>query len=582
MLRDELADLIYGATRKAQKKGNLPRTEIPEVVIERPRRPEHGDYATSLPLKMIADINRALKEAEKPTLAPTEVGKRIVYRMEEVPFISRVEVAPPGFINVSLDDGWLAQQVETILEEGERFGTVDRGQGMRMQVEYGSANPNGPMHVGFGRNLVLGDSIANVLEAAGYDVYREYYVNDAGSQMENFGESLYVRYCELLGRDPAPDSGLSPGEIPEGGYRGQYVIDWAQRIVDEQGDRYLGMPYELAITEMRALGYQMAMESIQADCQRMNVHYDNWFSEKSLYDPDASPELGGSVFDHIMSLLRQGRHLFMADGAVWFNAEALGGDKNEVVIRSNGEPGYFVSDIAYHYNKFVQRGFKWVINVWGADHQGHVPRMKAMMRALRLDPEQLTLLIYQMVTVLESGEQVRLSKRAGTQVDLREVLDDIGADAVRFFLAARAAESQMDLDLDLARQESDENPVYYVQYGHARIASVLRYAEEQGQTDKGADVALLTHPSELALIRKMLELPEVVALAAENLAPHHLTYYAQDLAASFHAFYRDCRVVSSDPADAAVGKARLRLAKAAKLVLARTLGLIGVGAPERM
>jgi len=582
MLRDELADLIYGATRKAQKKGNLPRTEIPEVVIERPRRPEHGDYATSLPLKMIADINRALKEAEKPTLAPTEVGKRIVYRMEEVPFISRVEVVPPGFINVLLDDGWLAQQVETILEEGERFGTVDRGQGMRMQVEYGSANPNGPMHVGFGRNLVLGDSIANVLEAAGYDVYREYYVNDAGSQMENFGESLYVRYCELLGRDPAPDSGLSPGEIPEGGYRGQYVIDWAQRIVDEQGDRYLGMPYELAITEMRALGYQMAMESIRADCQRMNVHYDNWFSEKSLYDPDASPELGGSVFDHIMSLLRQGRHLFMADGAVWFNAEALGGDKNEVVIRSNGEPGYFVSDIAYHYNKFVQRGFKWVINVWGADHQGHVPRMKAMMRALRLDPEQLTLLIYQMVTVLESGEQVRLSKRAGTQVDLREVLDDIGADAVRFFLAARAAESQMDLDLDLARQQSDENPVYYVQYGHARIASVLRYAEEQGQTDEGADVALLAHPSELALIRKMLELPEVVALAAENLAPHHLTYYAQDLAASFHAFYRDCRVVSSDPADAAVGKARLRLAQAAKLVLARTLGLIGVGAPERM
>jgi arginyl-tRNA synthetase len=333
---------------------------------------------------------------------------------------------------------------------------------------------------------------------------------------------------------------------------------------------------------MRTQGYRMAMESIQGDCQRMNVRYDNWFSEKSLYDPDASPELGGSVFDHIMSILRQGHHLFMADGAVWFNAEALGGDKNEVIIRSNGEPGYFVSDIAYHYNKFVQRGFKWVINVWGADHQGHVPRMKAMMRALGLDPEQLTLLIYQMVTVLESGEQVRLSKRAGTQVDLREVLDDIGADAVRFFLTARAAESQMDLDLDLARQQSDENPVYYVQYGHARIASVLRYAEEQGHTDEGADVALLTHPSELNLIRKMLELPEVVAVAAENLAPHHLTYYAQDLAASFHAFYRDCRVVSSDPADAGVGKARLRLAKAAKLVLARTLGLIGVSAPERM
>jgi arginyl-tRNA synthetase len=253
-----------------------------------------------------------------------------------------------------------------------------------------------------------------------------------------------------------------------------------------------------------------------------------------------------------------------------------------VIIRSNGQPGYFVSDIAYHYNKFVQRGFQWVIDVWGADHQGHVPRMKAMMEALNLDPDRLTLYIYQMVTVLERGEQVRLSKRAGTQVDLREVLDDIGPDAIRFFLVARAADSQMDLDLDLAREQSDENPVYYVQYGHARIASILRYAEEQGHSDQGADVSLLTHPSEMLLIRKMLELPEVVALAAENLAPHHLPYYAQDLAATFHAFYRDCRVVSSDPADADLTKARLRLAKAAKLVLARTLGLIGVGAPESM
>jgi arginyl-tRNA synthetase len=288
------------------------------------------------------------------------------------------------------------------------------------------------------------------------------------------------------------------------------------------------------------------------------------------------------VFEHIMSVLRQGGHLEMLDDAVWFNARALGGDKNEVIIRSNGKPGYFASDIAYHYNKFVQREFEEVINIWGADHQGHVPRMKAMMQALRLDPERLTLYVYQMVTILESGEQVRLSKRAGTQVDLREILDDIGPDAFRFLLLARAADSQMDLDLDLARQESDENPVYYVQYGHARIASILRFAEEQGHTDEGADIALLVHPSELALVRKMIELPEVVTLAAENLAPHHLPYYAQELAAAFHGFYRDCRVVSSEPEDLEITKARLRLAKAAKLVLARTLALIGVSAPERM
>ena len=582
MLRDELAGLIYRATKKAQRKSSLPKTDIPEVLIERPRREEHGDYATSQPLRMIADINRALKEAEKPTLTPIDVGRRIVHRMEQPPFVGRVEVVPPGFINVALDEGWLAGQVEAILEAGETFGDVDQGRRRRVQVEYGSANPTGPLHVGFGRNLVLGDSIANVLQAAGYDVQREYYVNDAGTQMANVGESLYVRYFELLGRDPPPDAGLCGGQIPEGGYHGQYMVDWAQRVVDEQGERFMDMAYEQAVIEMRELAYRLAMEGIRDDCARMNVYYDNWFSEQSLYDPDASPDLGGNLFDHIMSILRQGDHLYMADGAVWFNATALGGDKDEVIIRSNGQPGYFVSDIAYHYNKFVQRDFEWVINVWGADHQGHVPRMKAMMCALGLDPARLTLLIYQMVTLLESGEQVRLSKRAGTQVDLSEVLDDIGPDAIRFLLLARAADSQMDLDLALARQQSDENPVYYVQYGHARIASILRYAQEQGHTDEGADISLLTHPSELALVRKMLELPEVVALAAENLAPHHLPHYAQDLASTFHAFYRDCRVVSSDPAEADLTKARLRLAEAAKLVLARTLKLMGVGAPEKM
>ena len=582
MIRDDLAERIYKATKKAQRKGSLPKTEIPEVLIERPRREEHGDYATSLPLKMIADVNRALKEAEKPKLSPMEVAGRIVHRIADAPYIGKVEVAPPGFINLTLDEGWLAQQVEAVLSAGDNFGSVDLGGGAPMQVEYGSANPTGPMHVGFGRNLVLGDSLANLLVAAGYDVQREYYVNDAGTQIAKFAESLYVRYCELLGREPPPESGLQAGEIPEGGYQGEYVIDWARTLVVAEGKRLLEMPYEEALAETREKGLAIAMENIRRDCERMNLYYDHWFSERSLYDPEAAPELGGSIFDRVMSILREGDHLYMKEGAVWFNATALGGDKDEVVIKSNGQPGYFVSDIAYHYNKFRQRGFQWVIDVWGADHQGHAPRMKAMMEALNLDPDQLTLYIYQMVTVVEGGEQVRLSKRAGTQVDLREVLDDIGPDALRFFLVARAADSQMDLDLDLARQQSEENPVYYVQYGHARIASILRYAEEQGHTDEGADVSLLSHPSELALIRKMLELPEVVSMAAERLQPHHLPHYAQDLAATFHAFYRDCRVVSSEPADADLTKARLRLAAAAKLVLARTLTLIGVGAPDRM
>jgi arginyl-tRNA synthetase len=566
MVKDELAELIYQAVRKAQKKGDLPKTDIPEIAITRPRQAQRGDYTSNQPLQMIAAVNTTLKAAGHRPLSPVEVGQRIVHRLPDVPFIGQVEVSPPGFINVTLNDGWLAQQVEAILAAGDEFGNVDRGHGRRVQVEFGSANPTGPLHVGFGRNVVLGDTLANLLAAGGYQVQREYYINDAGTQIGKFGESLYVRYCQHLGHDA--------GDIPEGGYHGQYVVDWAKQIADEEGDRFLAMPRDQAVALMTEIGREMVLESVRRDVAAMNVHYDNWFSERSLYKE--------GVFDRIMTILRQGDHLFMADGAVWFNTEALGGDKNEVVIRSNGLPGYFASDISYHYNKFVQRGFDWVIDVWGADHHGHVPRMMAMMRALDLDPERLTLYLYQLVTLLESGEQVRLSKRAGTQVDLREVLDDIGPDALRFFLLARTADSQMDLDLDLARKESNENPVYYVQYGHARIASILRYAAEQGHSAEGADVSLLTHPAELTLIRKMLELPEVVAQAVENLAPHHLPHYAQELAAVFHLFYRDCRVVSSEPAEQGLTQARLQLAQAAKLVLGRTLALMGVSAPERM
>jgi arginyl-tRNA synthetase len=557
---------MYESIRKAQKKGDLPKTDIPTVIVARPRQAQRGDYSTNQPLQMIAAVNTALNAAGHRTLTPVELGQRIVHRLAKPPFIAGIDVVPPGFINITLDDAWLAQQVEAILAAGARFGNVDRGHGRRVQVEFGSANPTGPLHVGFGRNVVLGDALANLLAAGGYQVQREYYINDAGTQILKFGESLYVRYCQHLGRDV--------GDIPEGGYHGQYVTDWAKQVAERDGDRYLALPREEATALIGDIGLQMVLDSVRRDVADMNIHYDNWFSERSLYRE--------GMFDQIMTILRQGDHLFMADGAVWFNAEALGGDKNEVIIRSNELPGYFASDVSYHYNKFIQRGFDWVIDVWGADHQGHVPRMKAMMRALDLDPERLTLYIYQLVTLLEGGEQVRLSKRAGTQVDLREVLDDIGPDALRFFLLARAATSQMDLDLDLARKESDENPVYYVQYGHARIASILRYAEEQGHTPEGADLSLLTHPAELTLIRKMLELPEIVAQALDNLAPHHLPYYAQELAAVFHAFYRDCRVVSAEPADRDLTKARLRLAQAAKLVLGRTLALMGVSAPERM
>jgi arginyl-tRNA synthetase len=405
-----------------------------------------------------------------------------------------------------------------------------------------------------------------VLDAAGYDVEREYYVNDAGTQVQKLGQSVYARYLQLLGQEI---------DMPEDGYLGDYVIDWAREVVDAKGAHYLEMSEQEAQLALGTLGMQKALDSIHEDCERLHIHYDTWFSEKSLYDD--------GTYEHILTQLRNSDALYTKDGAVWFAATKFGGDKDEVVIRSSGLPGYFASDIAYHYDKFAKRGFEQVVDVWGADHQGHVPRMHAMMRALGLDPDGLTLLIYQMVTIIQGGENVILSKRRGTLVLLKELLDDVGADVTRFFLLQRSADSQMDFDIDLAKEQSDENPVYYVQYAHARIASVLRTAQERGLHDwSDGDVNLLVHPAELSLIQKMIQLPEVVSRAAQDLAPHHLCYYAADLASVFHSFYQECRIVSSEPEDTAITKARLKLVCAAKHALANTLHIIGVAAPERM
>jgi arginyl-tRNA synthetase len=555
LIGDELVQLIQKAIKKAQRKGDLPRFEVPPVPIEHPNQADWGDYATPICMQL----------APLARMAPVQIAEIVVKRLAKADYLGKVEVAHPGFINFTLADAWLAQQVEAILATGEAYGNVDLGQGRKVQVEYVSANPTGPLTVGSARNAVLGDGLASVLAAAGYEVQREYYVNDAGTQMRFFNETVYIRYVQALGQNEP---------MPEKGYQGNYMIEMGQQLAQEHSDEFLRMDREEAIEALGEIGLKKILEGIRSDLELMGVHHDNWFSERSLYED--------GYFAKIMTLLRQRDHLAEREGAVWFKAEELGGDKDEVVVRSTGEPGYFASDIAYHYNKFIERGFDWVIDVWGADHQGHVPRMKAMMRALGLDPERLTLIIYQLVTLTRGGEIVRLSKRTGDIITMREVLEEVGPDAVRFFLLARAADSQMDFDLDLAKEQSERNPVYYVQYSHARIASILRYAQEQGVTSTNGDIALLTHPSELALIRQMLNLPEIVALAAQHLAPHHLTYYAQDLAAAFHAFYRDCRVVSSDPADAELTQARLKLVQAAKVVLANTLRLMGVTAPEKM
>jgi arginyl-tRNA synthetase len=558
VLRDQIAKMIEDGLRSAQKAGDLPKFDLPPVVIERPKQAEYGDYSSPVCMGL----------ARYARMAPIEIADRLLKRIKRPAPVGAVEAVHPGYINIYLDPAWIAGQVDAILAGADTWGAIDLGQGTRVQVEFGSANPTGPLHVGFGRNVVLGDIIARVLEAAGYEVQREYYVNDAGTQMRLFAESLYARYAQALGQDI---------EFPPNGYRGQYLIEWGQQVAQSEGDRFLKMDREDALRAIGDLGLEeKILPSFRRDVAMLNIDYDRWFHERSLYE--------NSQYATIMRILREGDNLVERDGAVWFPATRYGDQKDEVVVRSTGQPGYFASDIAYHYNKFVERGFDWVIDIWGADHQGHVPRMKAMMQALDLDPDRLTLLLYQLVTVKEGGEDVRLSKRAGTLVDLYDLLEDVGPDAVRFFLASRDPDSQMEFDLDLAREQSDKNPVYYVQYGHARIASILRNAVERGwdvETGEG-DVTLLTHESELALIRKMLALEEIIELAAVNLQPHHLTYYAQDLAADFHSFYRDCRVLSSDPADTELTKARLKLVRAAKGVLARVLDLMGMSAPEQM
>ena len=552
MLKEILIDLLTQAATQAQQSGNLPSVTLPSVTIERPQNPEHGDYATSFPLKL----------ARSAGTNPLEIARQLVKLIPATAEIKSIEVAPPGFINFTLKDDWLAQQVDVILNDGEAFGNIDLGHGSRVQVEFVSINPTGPLHVGHGRGAILGSTLSNVLSAGGYNVEKEYYFNDAGSQMEALRRSLFVRYQQCLGQEV---------EMPSDGYLGNYMVDLAKEIISEEGDRFVSLPEAEAISELGKLGLEKIISSIREDLKLLRVDFDVWFSEQSLYK--------NGQFDKVMSILREGGHLTEKENATWFVSTALGEDKDNVVVRGDGLPTYFAADIAYHYNKFLERNFDRVIDIWGADHQGHVSRLKAVVGALGIDPDRLELIIHQLVTMRRGGETVRISKRSGDLITLREVIDEVGTDACRYFLLSRSANSQMDFDLELAKQESQDNPVYYIQYAHARIASILRLAEERKIAYTDGDVSLLTSEPELLLIRKLLLLPEIVEVVVQTLEPHHLTYYAQDLATSFHSFYKLCRVVSDDRA---LTNARLKLVEATKTVIARTLHLMGMTAPDRM
>ena len=550
--RQKIIDCLQQAALEAQQTGKLPQVPLPEITIEHPQKAGHGDFASSL----------ALKLARATGMEPVKIAAAIAEYIKNGEDIQSVDVAYPGFINFTFSDNWLEQQVDNILSAGENYGSVGIGNGKRVQVEFVSVNPTGPLHVGHGRGAILGSTLANVMSIAGFEVEKEYYINDTGNQITAFNRSLFARYQQCLDID---------AEMPAEGYFGSYMKELAETIIGEEGDRFIKMPPEQAEKEIGAIGLAKMVAAIRQDLELLDVSFDVWFSEKSLYD--------NGQYDKVISMLKKGKHLAEKESATWFVSTALGEDKDNVVVRSDGTTTYFASDIAYHYNKFVERKFDKVIDIWGADHQGHVSRMKAVLGAMGIDPQKLEVIISQMVTLRRGGELVRISKRSGELITLTEVVDEVGADACRFFFLSRSADSQMDFDLELAKKESQENPVYYVQYAHARIASILRLAEEKKIDFSGGDVSLLTDEAELALIRKMLLLPEIVELVVNNLEPHHLTYYAQELATAFHSFYKQCRVVSDDDA---LCQARLKLVLAAKTVLARTLRLMGMNAPDTM
>ena len=554
MIRDEICELVERALAAAQEAGELPAFAVPELQIEHPQRPEHGDYAANLPLRI-----QGLAK-----MKALDVAEALRARVPAHPAVGEVRTAPPGFLNFYLDAGWVASQATAIAEAGDAYATSDLGGGRKTQVEYVSANPTGPVHVGNGRGAAIGSTLANVLRTTGHEVEEEYYINDAGQQVAIFARTLYARYQQLHGR-AAP--------IPENGYPGEYMVEIARAIQAEHGDALLRPEGEEADARLGEEGSRLMVEQIRDDLAAMGVEYDEWYSERSL-------QREGGPYERVLALLREQGQIVEREGAVWFASSQLGESKDNVLIRSDGVPTYFATDIAYHYDKFIERGFDRVIDVWGADHQGHVSRVKAGVTAVGGDGDALDVLLYQLVTLKRGGEVVPLSKRAGEIVTLREVVDEVGTDATRFFFLLSSPGSAMEFDLDLAKQQSDENPVYYVQYAHARIAGVLRNAEEQGVSSEGTDPSLLTHEAEQTLIRKLLLLPEVVEEVVEELAPHHLPHYAQELAQAFHVFYTQCRVLNED--DEPLTRARLLLLDATRVTLARTLALMGISAPERM
>lgn len=533
--------------------GLVEETEVPAIMLETPKSKENGDYATNIAMQLT-------KLAKKP---PRAIAEAILEKLDKTDTsIESIDIAGPGFMNIVLKKDYLDDVVKTVIDQSATYGRNDSGKNEKIQVEFVSANPTGDLHLGHARGASLGDSLCNILDFAGYDVSREYYINDAGKQVENLAYSLEARYFEELGLEK---------KMPEDGYQGPDIIQIAKQLVEENGDKFVHVTDEERYTFFREYGLKIELGKLQQDLADFRVPFDVWFSETSLYKD-------GKI-DVALNKLRENGHVFEEEGATWFRSTEFGDDKDRVLIKNDGSYTYLMPDIAYHEDK-LNRGFDKLINIWGADHHGYIPRMKAAIQALGYDRETLEVEVAQMVQLYKDGEKFKMSKRTGKAVTLRELVELVGLDAARYFFAMRSGDAQMDFDLDLAVSKSNENPVYYAQYAHARISSILRAAEEKGVSASVANVSLLKAEKEIDLIKKIGDFPQLVSDAARLRAPHRITTYIQELASTFHSFYNAEKVLDDENRE--LSEARLALITAARTTIANALKLVGVAAPERM
>ncbi|CAN7750875.1 arginine--tRNA ligase [Paenibacillus sp. LjRoot153] len=535
--------------------GIVSEEQLPEIILEVPKEKTHGDFATNVAMQ----LTRIAKQN------PRQIAEQIIANLnKDAASIAQAEIAGPGFINFKMNQVYLYPVIADVAKLGNRYGESNVGQGLKVQVEFVSANPTGSLHLGHARGAAVGDVLCNVLDLAGYNVSREYYINDAGNQVVNLAKSIEARYLQALGQE---------AEMPEDGYFGEDIKGFATELAATEGDRLLSLSDEERRAYFRTYGLEKELDKIKRDLGRFGVHFDHWFSETSIYEDNLIPP--------VLQELRDNGHIYEEEGATWLNTTPLGDDKNRVLIKNDGSFTYLTPDIAYHRNKFG-RGYDRLINIWGADHHGYIPRMKAAMTALGFEADRLVVLIAQMVSLFQNGEKVKMSKRTGKAVTMEDLMDEVGVDPIRYFFAMRSMDSHLDFDMDLAVSQSNENPVFYVQYAHARICSIFRQAEEQNVAVlplEQVDLSQLASEAEFDLLRKIGELPEEIAIAAEQYAPHRLIRYVYELASQFHSYYRGHYVITDD---AALTQARLALLGALRTTLANTLRMVGVSAPERM